>query len=191
MSLHVALVHFPIIDKTGAAVSTSITNLDLHDLSRAATTYGAAGAWLVHPHEAQRRFTARVMNHWQDGWGAAYNPSRRESLQATHLVADLAEVATAIESTEGRPPLFIGTHASPVGNVLTYKEMRARIDNESDQPFCIVFGTGWGLHPELMAELDIMLEPIYGPTEWNHLSVRAAIGIILDRLRGLGHPLTT
>jgi hypothetical protein len=31
---------------------------------------------------------------------------------------------------------------------------------------------------------DYTLKPIYGPVDYNHLSVRAACAIILDRLRG-------
>jgi len=184
MSLHVALVHYPITDKRGEAVCTSVTNLDVHDLSRAGTTYGAECVWLVHPYEAQQRFIRRVLRHWTAGWGSHYNPSRKESLARTELVDDLGEVARLIESREGRPPILVGTHAAPVSNTVSYAALRARIDTEPETPFLIVFGTGWGLHPELMEEMDLMLEPIYGPGEWNHLSVRAAAGIILDRLRG-------
>lgn len=189
MSLHVALVHFPIVDKTGQPVCTSITNLDLHDISRAGTTYGVEGVWLVHPYPAQQRFIRRVMRHWLDGWGAAYNPSRRESLAKTVLVDDLGEVARQIEAEEGRPPLLVGTHAAAVPNSVSYAAIRRRLNEEPEQPILVVFGTGWGLHPEMMEQMDYMLEPIWGPTDWNHLSVRAAIGIILDRLRGLNHPL--
>jgi hypothetical protein len=38
---------------------------------------------------------------------------------------------------------------------------------------------------ELMARADYVLKPINGPTEYNHLSVRAACAIILDRLFGV------
>lgn len=190
MSLHVALVHYPIIDKSGRAVCTSITNLDLHDLSRAGTTYGAECVWLVHPYEPQQRFIRRIIRHWTAGWGAEYNPSRRESLARTELVDDLGEVARQIEAREGRPPVFVGTHASPVCNTVTYRDMRRRMEEDPATPWCVVFGTGWGLHPEMMADMDLMLEPIYGPVPWNHLSVRAAAGIILDRLCGRDHPLT-
>lgn len=189
MSLHVALVHYPIIDKNGRAVCTSVTNLDLHDISRAGTTYGATGVWIVHPYEAQQRFIRRVMRHWTEGWGAGYNPSRRESLSATHLASDLGEVSQRIEAAEGTRPLLIGTHAAPTDNQLTYRALRQRLIAEPHTPFCIVFGTGWGLHPEAMEAMDFMLEPIYGAGPWNHLSVRAAIGIILDRLAGRDHPL--
>jgi hypothetical protein len=170
-------------------VCTSVTNLDMHDLSRAGTTYDVATVWVVHPYEAQRRFIDRVLRHWRDGWGGVYNPSRRESLARTEQVATLYDAVDRIEAAEGRRPILIGTHASPVSNTVSYQDIRRRLREEPDTPFLVVFGTGWGLHPELMAELDLMLEPIYGPVPWNHLSVRAAVGIILDRLRGQGHPL--
>jgi hypothetical protein len=189
MSLHVALVHYPITDKLGNAVCTSITNLDLHDISRAGTTYGAEAVWLVHPYEPQQRFIRRVIRHWTAGWGATYNPSRRESLARTELVDDLGEVVRRIEGSEGKRPILVGTHAAAVPNSISYVALRRRMEKEPDQPFLVIFGTGWGLHPEMMEQLDYMLDPIWGPTPWNHLSVRAAIGIILDRLAGLGHPL--
>ncbi|CAN5478819.1 RNA methyltransferase [soil metagenome] len=189
MSLHIALVHFPITDKLGNAVCTSITNLDLHDISRAGTTYGVDGVWLVHPYEAQQRFIKRVLRHWTEGWGAGYNPSRRESLAKTELVDDLGEVVRRIEAAEGRAPILVGTHAAQVANSVSYGALRKTLEEKPEEPVCVVFGTGWGLHPEMMLQMDLMLEPIWGPTDWNHLSVRAAIGIILDRLRGLRHPL--
>lgn len=184
MSLHIALVHFPTVDKTGAAVCTSVTNLDLHDLSRAATTYGAEAVWIVHPYEPQRRFLGRVLRHWRDGWGAAYNPTRKEALARTHQVAALDEAVGMIEAAEGRRPLLVGTSARPAPNRIGYTELRRRMGDDPAEPVLLVFGTGWGLHPDLLAELDLMLDPIRGPGDWNHLSVRAAAGIILDRLRG-------
>ena len=48
-----------------------------------------------------------------------------------------------------------------------------------------------GLEPlehRVVAEFDlgnVLLAPIRGPTDYNHLSVRAAAAAILDRLRGL------
>lgn len=184
MPLHIALVHFPTVDKSGAAVCTSVTNLDLHDLSRAATTYGVEGTWIVHPYEPQRRFLDRVLRHWRDGWGAAYNPTRKQALSRTFQVAALDEAAEEIASATGRTPLLVGTSARPAPNRIGYADLRARLESDPEEPVLLVFGTGWGLHPELLTELDLMLDPIKGPTDWNHLSVRAAVGIILDRLRG-------
>jgi hypothetical protein len=38
--------------------------------------------------------------------------------------------------------------------------------------------------PSLLDRADIVLNAILGPGDYNHLSVRAAVSIILDRLRG-------
>ena len=48
----------------------------------------------------------------------------------------------------------------------------------------ILFGTGWGLAPAVLDQADVFLAPLKGahPEGYNHLSVRAACAIILDRL---------
>ncbi len=50
----------------------------------------------------------------------------------------------------------------------------------------LVFGTGWGLADEVIQGADALLEPVRAreATGYNHLSVRAACAIILDRLFG-------
>jgi hypothetical protein len=53
---------------------------------------------------------------------------------------------------------------------------------EDEPPWLILFGTGWGLHEEIVARCDVKLAPIRGVDHYNHLSVRTAAGIILDRL---------
>src|SRR5690606_31189374 len=93
-----------------------------------------------------------------------------------------------IEAAEGRRPLLVGTSARINPHTITYDDLRGRLEREPDVPYCLVFGTGWGLHPEAMELMDFILEPIDGPSDWNRLSVRAAAGIILDRLRGRGRP---
>ncbi|MBH49061.1 MAG: hypothetical protein CME71_12910 [Halobacteriovorax sp.] len=56
-----------------------------------------------------------------------------------------------------------------------------KIDNA---PVLLVFGTGWGLHTSLVEAADARLEPIFSKAEdgYNHLSVRSAVAIYLDRL---------
>ena len=55
---------------------------------------------------------------------------------------------------------------------------------EDDKPYLLLFGTGWGLTDEVMSMSDYILEPIRANSKYNHLSVRAAVAIILDRLFG-------
>ena len=49
----------------------------------------------------------------------------------------------------------------------------------------LLFGTAHGLAPELSETADYTLPPIESTTGYNHLSVRSAVSIILDRLLGV------
>ena len=46
----------------------------------------------------------------------------------------------------------------------------------------ILFGTAWGIAKEFIGNADYLLEPILGVSDYNHLSVRTAAAITLDRL---------
>ena len=54
-----------------------------------------------------------------------------------------------------------------------------------DRPVLLIFGTGQGLSPEIIKQCDYLLLPIDGFSEFNHLSVRSAVAIILDRWLGI------
>jgi hypothetical protein len=177
-----ALIHYPVTDKHGLVVSTAITNLDIHDISRASRTYGVRRYYLVTPVEAQHWLARRVIEHWDTGWGAGYNPNRREALEIIQTKTDIGAVEQDMEELYGRKPLWVATSARRYPNTATYADLRRRVQDPADGPFCLMFGTGWGLHPELIMEADLILEPIVGPTEYNHLSVRSAASIIFDRL---------
>ena len=64
----------------------------------------------------------------------------------------------------------------------SYREVRTALNK--DHPHLLVFGTGWGLEKGIVERADIILAPIDGLSGYNHLPVRAAIAIILDRLLG-------
>jgi len=51
-------------------------------------------------------------------------------------------------------------------------------------PCLLVFGTAWGLSESIKRAADYVLDPVKGNTNYNHLPVRAAAAIILDRLLG-------
>jgi hypothetical protein len=48
----------------------------------------------------------------------------------------------------------------------------------------LLFGTAWGLDKTVLDRADYVLDPIMGRTGYQHLSVRSAAAIILDRLAG-------
>ncbi|AGA70061.1 hypothetical protein Desdi_2645 [Desulfitobacterium dichloroeliminans LMG P-21439] len=181
--LYIALIHAPVYNKNMETIATSITNLDIHDIARSSTTYGVKRYYIVHPAQAQQALAQRIMGYWQEGFGAEYNPNRQEAFSRVKLLSELAEVEEEIYQEQGLKPLRIATDARRYPNTLDYAAVRAKIE-EGEEPLLLLFGTGWGLHKDVMASCDIILEPIYGPGEWNHLSVRSAAAIILDRLRG-------
>lgn len=180
-----ALVHYPVYNKKHEIVNTSVTNLDIHDIARAAVTFGLAGYFLVQPAKGQKQLVGELLRHWQYGFGARYNPDRRQALGAIHLCDHISEAVTAIEAETGRIPRIIATSAKPCSHMTGYAELRREIA-EADEPYLLLFGTGWGLTDEVVAEADHVLRPIYGTGPYNHLSVRSAVSIILDRLFGEG-----
>ena len=181
--LSVALVHYPCVNREGKVVTTAVTNFDIHDIARAGRTYGIDHYFLVTPVELQQQFARRIVDHWTEGWGADYNPSRGEALANIEIVGDLAAAGDAIERARGRQPYWVATSARRYPHGITCEALRERIGRE---PVCLIFGTGYGLHPELIELADAILEPIEGPQPWNHLSVRSAVSIYLDRLLGRG-----
>ena len=181
--VYLALVHAPVYNKNMETVATSITNLDLHDIARCAATYGLKRYYVVHPAEAQRKLAARIMGFWQDGYGAEYNPDRQEAFKRVKIAESLTEVYAEIANEQGRSPVKVATDARKYANTINYTQLRQDIET-SDVPVLLLFGTGWGLLREEVEKMDRILEPIYGPTEYNHLSVRSAVAIILDRLCG-------
>ena len=183
---YIALMHHPVVDRTGRVMTSSVTSLDMHDLARAARTYGAAGTFVVHPSAVQRRFIAHVTDHFISGAGRQAHPQRGETLEQQIAVApDLDAAMWAVEAKEGRMPFLVGTSAREGEGVTGFEEMGTLL-RESERPGLILFGTGWGLAPEVMNRLDFRLPPLRGREDsgYNHLSVRAAAAIILDRLFG-------
>lgn len=182
--LAVALVHYPTLDKQGKVVTTSVTNFDIHDIARASRTFGVARYFIVTPVELQQQFTRRIIIHWKEGSGAEYNPSRKDALTDVEVVSDLVEAGDIIEREFGSQPLWVGTSAKPYPNSISCGALRKMI-HEDGQHACLIFGTGSGLHSEVIEAVDYILDPINGPAPFNHLSVRSAVSIYLDRIQGL------
>jgi len=181
-NIYIALLHHPVKNKSGEIVTTAVTNLDLHDIARTARTYGLGGYFVVNPMPAQRELAQRIISHWVSGFGASYNPNRGEALGMIRVVSGLDEAKSEVEARHGAPPKVIGTAAKKAHGAVSYEAVRAEISGGS--PFILAFGTGWGLTDDFIASCDIVLEPIEVASGYNHLPVRAAAAIILDRLLG-------
>lgn len=182
--LYLALIHAPVYNKHMEQVATSITNLDLHDIARASITYGVCAYYIVHPGQAQQDLAQRIMGFWREGYGAEYNPNRFEAFARVHLASQLTEVLKDIQQQQpGKKVYTVATDARLYPNTIEYSDLRQRLE-ETEDIFLLLFGTGWGLLKEDMEKADYILKPIYGHGDYNHLSVRSAAAIILDRLRG-------
>jgi len=178
-----ALVHHPTLDREGKVLATAVTSLDLHDFARLGRTYGLGGVYATTPLEGQRALVARLLGHWVGGRGGQANPSRQEALEGLRVVGSLAEAAQDLERRWGDPPLLLGTSARDEAGRLGFREARELLAG-TRQPVLLVFGTGWGLAPEAVAACQRILEPVHGAGTYNHLSVRCAAAIVVDRLLG-------
>jgi hypothetical protein len=178
----IALLHHPVLGRHGETLTTTLTNLDLHDMARCARTYGLEGMFAVHPLRSQRLLAERIVTHWVDGAGGKRIPDRGEAMRTVRIVAHLEDVADALG---GEVELWTTAARSLELEVVSYDQGRERLQGEGP-PVVILFGTGWGLPPSLLEDADLRLEPIEAARDngFNHLSVRAACAITLDRLLG-------
>jgi len=182
--VYIALVHYPVRNKEGRKIASSFTNLDLHDLARVARTYGLKAYFMVQPLSDQRAIMEEVLSFWLSGPGARHNPDRREALSLVRLAHSLDEVVAEIRE-EASEPIILATDARPLRKAIPYEKARELIF--SGKPVLILFGTAWGLTEEVLDKAHYFLLPIPGRLdEYNHLSVRSAASIIIDRLLGEG-----
>lgn len=182
-NLYIALLHYPIYNKNKEVTATALFNYDLHDISRAAKTYGVKKFFIVQPIEKQLELGRKILYHWIDDWGSWYNPRRKEALTGVVLKKSFDDVLLDIESEAGIKPKTVVTDAKKFKKGISYSWLRKEI-KKGETPYLVVFGTGWGLTEEFIESCDYILKPVYGEGKYNHLSVRAAAAIILDRLCG-------
>lgn len=179
--LYLALLHYPVYNKEGEVVTTSIANMDIHDIARLSKTFGVRNYFVINPLAAQRELAGEIIDHWRQGYGARFNPSRREAFELVRLKATLEEVINEVTEHTGVAPQTIVTGANLKDNLLSYAELRKMIKN-NDLPYLLIFGTGSGIAEEIVKMADYCLEPIKGIGDYNHLAVRSAASIILDRI---------
>ena len=182
--LSIALMHYPVLDKNQDVVATAVTNLDIHDIARSARTYGVSRYYIVTPVVEQQKLVEKIRVHWLEGWGATYNPKRKMALELLQTETSLNDALRDIESRTGRKPKIVVTGAAGRENSISFAGMRELMAGDPDEHFVLLLGTGWGLTEEIFRRADYVLEPISGGSDYNHLSVRSAAAIMLDRLFG-------
>ena len=177
-----ALVHHPVVNKQGETIASAVTNLDIHDIARALRTYGGQGVYIVTPLTDQQVLTNRIVSHWTEGAGGARHPKRKQALELVCVVDSLEAACEDIRRREGISPRTVITSAKVREGSVSFSRIRGLI--EEGQPVLLVFGTAWGLSEEILERADHCLVPIMMQADYNHLSVRSAVSIMLDRLVG-------
>lgn len=188
---YLAIMHTQVLVKsdnnTIRVGETSIPSLDIHDISRSCATYGIKNFFIVSPLIDQQEIVGTFLDFWLSPEGAQYNKSRQQAVSGIKQAYSYDEMIRMIKDQEGQEPLVIATSARSVAQKQQIDYFSQKIAWQHKRPILLLFGTGQGLSDELLEKSDYILAPIQGLTDYNHLSVRSAAAIILDRWLGL-HP---
>lgn len=185
-SHYVALMHSDVlVGQERVPGFTSVTSIDIHDIARSSKTYGIKEFFIITPLVDQQKIVSKVLDFWKKGIGAEYNRCRYTAIESVQLLDSLVQAIETIEKKEGKRPLVIATSAqlTDAQHVISYNDQHIVWQNE--RPVLMIFGTGQGLSPEIIGQCDYLLLPITGFSTFNHLSVRSAVAIILDRWLGI------
>lgn len=190
---HLALVHHPVTDRTGKLVTTSLTNFDIHDLARSTMTYGLAAYHIVTPITSQREKADHIAALWLEDQGRNLprkppaTGSRATALALVRTADSIETVIAEVTAEHQEAPLVVATSARPDSFLGAERRTPDQLVAEASVrpgPLLILLGTGWGLADHLIPSVSRLLAPIEGGSDWNHLSVRSAGAILLDRLFG-------
>lgn len=183
MNLYLALIHYPVLNKRGEITATSVTPIDLHDISRSAKTFGVKKLYIVTPLERQWVLLQKVLEHWSEERASIYNPHRQDALGLVQLTLSFEDVLKDMNALQENPLIGL-TSADPKTEMpLVSPEKALNLAQESERSILLCFGTGHGLAPSFYSLANFVLNPIYGERQnnYNHLSVRSAVAIYLDR----------
>lgn len=185
MAVDLALLHAPVRNRRGEIIASAVTNLDLHDIARTARTYGVRHYYVVTPDPEQRDLARTIVDHWRTGPGGRHNPDRREAFAILRLAADLDEVCgLARRENGGAASRLLATSAVKQDGEVGFAAVREWISQGRN--LLLILGTASGLAPEVFVRCDGVLPPVGAGADYNHLPVRAAAAIVLDRLLGPG-----
>lgn len=179
-NLYLALIHHPVVNRKGEAIASALTTIDMHDIARVSMTYGIRGFFVVTPLEDQQALAHEVMDHWIQGVGGVLNPFRKEALERIRIVSSFVETLEAIKEERKEPVFSAATSAVAHDGSIKLEEFSKKLEDESS--YVIAFGTAWGLSKTFIDQCDYILEPVSGINGYNHLSVRSAVSIIVDRV---------
>ncbi|MFO7660052.1 MAG: RNA methyltransferase [Candidatus Cloacimonadaceae bacterium] len=178
--LYLGLVHYPVLNKNGEIIQTSVTNLDIHDIARSAATFGVHNYFIITPDVSQQDFIRKVIKFWQSEAGQTYNAQRSRALSIIQITDSIEASKKQITTQEAMSPIVITTTARLMKQQIGLEDL-VKLHN-ADRPVLILMGTGYGLTENVHSDADFVLQPISGAGDYNHLSVRSAAAIILEHI---------
>jgi hypothetical protein len=144
-------------------------------------TYGIAGFYIIHPNDRQKEIFDHILGFWRTEVAIHYNPHRVDALSVINFTKTIDDTVKEIKNLEGSDPFIITTTAQKRDNQDSFIDIKAII-NHAQRPVLLLFGTGNGLHESVHLLAHHVLVPIQVASGYNHLSVRSAVAIVLDRL---------
>jgi hypothetical protein len=181
--MYIGLIHSPVLGRKQEIITTSVTNLDIHDIARTARTYGFSKYFIVTPVKKQHELVQTILDHWNTDVENSYNPDRSSALSFIELANTIEAAKDRIREIEGQEPYIVVTGANFTEDSGDENVLRDKLQLDN-RPMFLLFGTGWGLHASVTDSADFKLNPILGAAKdgYNHLSVRSAVAIYCDRI---------
>jgi hypothetical protein len=138
----------------------------------------------VTPITSQREKAEHIASLWM---ADEQGEHRAAALRLIRTAESVEVVIANLTAEHGQAPLVVATSARaesfPAAARRTSSEFLAEA-SVAPAPVLLLLGTGWGLADSLIPSVSRVLAPIEGASDWNHLSVRSAGAVILDRLFG-------
>ncbi|MBE8162594.1 MAG: tRNA (guanosine(37)-N1)-methyltransferase TrmD [Bdellovibrionaceae bacterium] len=182
-SLSIALMHNKVLNKQGEEIITTLTHFDIHDIARSAKTYNLKKYFIVNPVPEQLAFLSRVLDHWR--LKRTKGSNRAQALGLVSGVINFDELLLQFS----KKPFIIFTSAKKIAGlpIISVKQVAEKLQNKvslqgESKEVLLLLGTGHGLSSSLLDLCDAVLEPIDTGSGFNHLSVRSALSILLDRI---------
>lgn len=181
--LDIALIHYPVSNTRHEVIGSAVTNLDIHDIARAGRTYGVDNFFIITPFADQQKLVGEIIGHWRHGYGARHNPDRKEAFSIVSVFSSMTDLWADYSAKGWVQPTIVATSAKVHEKSQGFSSVSERL--AGGEHMLLLFGTASGLAPEIMDSVDVILPPVGGREQYNHLSVRSACSIVLDRLLGV------
>ena len=106
--------------------------------------------------KSRRAIAEQLVDHWKTGYGRQYNPHRAKALEKICIKKAVGDVMSEFQ---GSTPMLIGTSSTKRDVSIGYGQLRRWIKADP-RPFLLLFGTGWGLPPDIVGscERDIVAD---------------------------------